>query len=209
MCSPTPTSSDGPSSGYRCGCTRTSWSRPRCLVPGDEVLLLPVTTRYEQEGGGTETTTERRIIYSPEIPRVVGEARSEWRLFADVASRVRPDLRNRFSWPDSLALRAEIADIVPDYAGIETLSKTGDQVQYGGRHLCAGGRFPLPGGRARFSVLEPPPAPPDDGRFQVATRRGKQFNSVIWKEVDPLTGAGPRRGLHGCRRRHRAWPHGG
>ena len=62
------------------------------LVDGDDVVLLPVATRYEQEGGGTETTTERRIVFSPEIPRRVGEARSEWRLFADVVSRVRPDL---------------------------------------------------------------------------------------------------------------------
>ena len=37
------------------------------------MLLLPAKTRYEQEGGGTETTTERRIIFSPEIPRQVGE----------------------------------------------------------------------------------------------------------------------------------------
>ena len=73
------------------------------LVEGDDVLLLPVATRYEQEGGGTETTTERRIIFSPEIPRQVGEARSEWRLFADVATRVRPDLAAAFGWADNQA----------------------------------------------------------------------------------------------------------
>ena len=78
------------------------------LVDGDDVLLLPVATRYEQEGGGTETTTERRIIFSPEIPRRVGEARSEWRLFADVARRARPDLADRFAWPTNRDLRAEI-----------------------------------------------------------------------------------------------------
>ena len=74
------------STGCRCGCTRTSCSRSQMLVPGDDVILLPVATRYEQEGGGTETTTERRIVFTPEIPRQVGEARSEWRLFADVAT---------------------------------------------------------------------------------------------------------------------------
>ena len=36
--------------------------------PADTVVLLPSRTRYEQRGGGTETSTERRIIYSPEIP---------------------------------------------------------------------------------------------------------------------------------------------
>ena len=50
------------------------------LVEGaGDVLLLPATTRYESPGGGTETSTERRIIFSPEIPgRRIGSARPEW-----------------------------------------------------------------------------------------------------------------------------------
>ncbi len=36
--------------------------------PGEVVVLLPAATRYEQRDGGTETTTERRIAFSPEIP---------------------------------------------------------------------------------------------------------------------------------------------
>ena len=35
--------------------------------PSHTVVLLPSRTRYEQRGGGTETSTERRVIYSPEI----------------------------------------------------------------------------------------------------------------------------------------------
>jgi len=160
------------------------------LLPGDDVILLPVTTRYEQEGGGTETTTERRIVYSPEIPRQVGEARSEWRLFAEVAARVRPDLVAHFSWADNRALRAEIARVVPAYAGIESLAATGDQVQWGGPHLCEGGVFPTPDGRARFSVLDRPSTELPEGTFLVSTRRGKQFNTIVQGDHDPLTGAG-------------------
>ena len=99
------------------------------VAPSDgcEVILLPTTTRYEQEGGGTETTTERRIVFSPHIPgHTVGEARSEWRIFADVAARVRPNLAHHFAWPTNHALREEIARVVPLYAGIETLAATGD-----------------------------------------------------------------------------------
>ncbi len=50
------------------------------LVEGDgDVLILPATTRYESPGGGTETSTERRIIFSPEIPgRRIGSAKPEW-----------------------------------------------------------------------------------------------------------------------------------
>ncbi|MEY2570765.1 MAG: hypothetical protein QOE63_1115 [Acidimicrobiaceae bacterium] len=160
------------------------------LVEGDDVLLLPVNTRYEQEGGGTETTTERRIIFSPEIPRRVGEARSEWRLFAAVAARVRPETAAAFAWADNQGLRAEIARVVPLYAGIEQLATTGDQVQWGGRHLCVGGAFPTADGRGRFSAVRAPVGPAlPAGSFVVATRRGKQFNSMVFDAVDPLTGA--------------------
>ncbi|HEX8803949.1 MAG TPA: molybdopterin dinucleotide binding domain-containing protein, partial [Acidimicrobiales bacterium] len=159
------------------------------LLDGDDVVLLPVATRYEQEGGGTETITERRVVFSPEIPRLVGEARSEWRLFADVANRVRPDLRAAFSWPSNRDLRSEIAAAVPSYAGIEDLADTGDAVQWGGRHLCAGGEFPTPSGRGRFTVLTPRGPDLAPGEFMVTTRRGKQFNSMVHGRIDPLTGA--------------------
>ena len=159
------------------------------FIDGDDVILLPAATRYEQEGGGTSTTTERQIAFSPEIVSAPGEARSEWRIFSDIATRMNPALAPYFSWTDNKALRTEIAQVVPMYAGIENLSKTHDAVQYGGRHLCAGGEFPLPDGRARFTALDvsPPSIPP--GHFFLSTRRGKQFNSMIFNEIDPLTGA--------------------
>jgi molybdopterin-dependent oxidoreductase alpha subunit len=157
---------------------------------GGEVILLPVATRYEQEGGGTETTTERRIIFSPEIPgHQVGEARSEWRIFADLAARVRPDLAGRFAWSSNQSLRAEIADVVPLYAGIEGLNATGDSVQWGGRHLAPAGAFPTPSGRGQFSAIEPPRVDLPDGAFFLSTRRGKQFNSMVFATTDPLNGA--------------------
>jgi molybdopterin-dependent oxidoreductase alpha subunit len=159
------------------------------LVPGDDVLLLPVHTRYEQEGGGTETTTERRIAFSPQIPREVGEARSEWRLFGEVVSRVDPSLAHAFSWSTNQTLRSEIARVVPAYTGIEDLAETGDQVQWGGRHLAVGGEFPTPSGRGRFTALEAHRPELPEGHFTVATRRGKQFNSMVFGETDPLTGA--------------------
>jgi anaerobic selenocysteine-containing dehydrogenase len=70
------------------------------------------------------------------------------------------------------------------------MADTGDAVQYGGRHLCAGGVFPTPTGRGRFSAVEPAgrDVPPD--HFHLSTRRGKQFNSMLHGRVDPLTGAG-------------------
>jgi len=158
------------------------------IDPADAVLLLPAKTRYEQDGGGTETTTERRILFSPEIPRDVGEARAEWQILRDVALRVRPDASSEFSCEDGDAIRREIADVVPFYRGIEALRVPGDQVQWGGPHLCADWRFPTDDGRAHFVAVPLPPVRPA-GTFAVATRRGKQFNTLIYADVDPLTGA--------------------
>ena len=135
------------------------------FIDGDDVILLPAATRYEQEGGGTSTTTERQIAFSPEIVSAPGEARSEWRIFSDIATRMNPALAPYFSWTDNKALRTEIAQVVPMYAGIENLSKTHDAVQYGGRHLCAGGEFPLPDGRARFTALDVSPPSIHPGHF--------------------------------------------
>ncbi len=158
--------------------------------PGEVVIVLPVMTRYEQPGGGTSTTTERRVAFSPEIPGPrVGEARPEWRIFADVARRVRPDRADALGLTDAQSIREEIARVVPAYAGIELLRETGDQFQIGGRHLAAGGEFPTPDGRAKFAVVPVPQRSVPEGRFSLSTRRGKQFNSMVWKDNDPLTGA--------------------
>jgi predicted molibdopterin-dependent oxidoreductase YjgC len=160
------------------------------VEPGETVVLLPAATRYEQEGGGTSTTTERRVAFSPEIdgPRV-GEARSEWRIFGDVARRARPERAEAFRCENADAIRSEIATVVPAYAGIERLATTGDAFQIGGERLCEGGAFPTADGRARFAAVAPAPHEVPDGRFVLSTRRGKQFNSMVWADVDPLTGA--------------------
>ncbi|MEO6463675.1 MAG: molybdopterin-dependent oxidoreductase, partial [Candidatus Eisenbacteria bacterium] len=159
--------------------------------PADTVVVLPARTRYEQTGGGTETSTERRILMSPEIPGPrPAEARDEWRALCEVAARVRPAVAAGLDYGDAQAIRDEIARAVPFYRGIETLRTTGDQVQYGGPLLCADGVFELPGGRARFSVVVPADGrPPGAGGLHLTTRRGKQFNSIVHADRDPLTGA--------------------
>lgn len=159
------------------------------VEPGDTVVLLPSQTRYEQRGGGTETSTERRILMSPEIRgRRVGESRAEWEILMEVAERVRPEARALIHFPSAQAIREEIARAVPAYAGIEKLAGTGDQVQYGGRVLCAEGRFATPGGRARFRAVPLVEEPVPEGCFRLSTRRGKQFNTMVHAARDPLTG---------------------
>ena len=158
--------------------------------PAYAVLLFPAQTRYEQRGGGTETSTERRVYFSPEIPgRRIGEARAEWEIFMQLAERVRPDAAKFIHFDDGAAIRKEIATAIPTYEGIQNLREKGDVFQYGGPRLCEGGLFPTPDGKARFSVVRPPDLDIPEGQFLLSTRRGKQFNSMIQGEVDPLLGA--------------------
>jgi molybdopterin-dependent oxidoreductase alpha subunit len=158
--------------------------------PGGDVLLLPAQTRYEMAGGVTETSTERRVIFSPEIPGPrIGEARPEWQIFTELAARTRPEVADRIRYRGTHQIRQDIAMSVPLYAGIEKLGEYGDSFQYGGPHLCADWEFPTEDGKAHFSVVSPPSVSRPDGAFVVATRRGKQFNSMVHERRDALTGA--------------------
>jgi anaerobic selenocysteine-containing dehydrogenase len=49
--------------------------------------------------------------------------------------------------------------------------------------------FPTADGLGHFGVVEVAPHAVPSGRFVLSTRRGKQFNSMVWNDVDPLTGA--------------------
>src|SRR5678815_852527 len=106
------------------------------IEPGEELLLLPAKTRYEQDDGGTETTTERRVLFSPEIPRQVGEAKAEWKILLDVAAAAFPDRNGQLGCETGQRIRDEIAKVIPAYAEIANLKRKGDQFQYAGPHLC-------------------------------------------------------------------------
>ncbi len=165
------------------------------VEPADTVVLLPAATRYEMPGGVTETTTERRVILSPEIPGPrVGEARPEWEVFLELARRVKPELADRLVFKDTAEIRAEIARCIPAYDGIQHLRRAGDSFQYGGPLLCAGWQFPTPDGRAHFKPITVGPRQVPAERFLVVTRRGKQFNSMVQADVDPINLA-PRDGI--------------
>jgi molybdopterin-dependent oxidoreductase alpha subunit len=160
------------------------------VQPADTVLLLPSRTRYEQRGGGTETSTERRIIYSPEIPGPrLPETKDEWEIPVLVAQRADPaHALLAFPWKDTQDIRNEIDRVCPTYKGIANLRHKGDNFQYGGPRLLADG-FLTFDGKGRFSAVELPDEKVPAGKFLLATRRGKQFNSMIQGKKDALTGA--------------------
>jgi molybdopterin-dependent oxidoreductase alpha subunit len=159
------------------------------LDPAEAVLLLPAKTRYEQDGGGTQTSTERRVMFSPELPRQVGEAKAEWRILRELAAAIDPRRAEAFGCTSGTSIRAEIARVVPLYDGIQRLRATGDAFQYGGPHYPAAGAFPTPDGKAHLCAVPLPMRDRAPGTFALSTRRGKQFNTLIYAAVDPLTGA--------------------
>jgi anaerobic selenocysteine-containing dehydrogenase len=161
------------------------------LDAAQAVLLLPGQTRYEQRGGGTTTSTERRIRFTPEIPgHRVGEALPEWQIPTVIGRRSMPNGALLFSFTDTQSIREEMAHVMPIYQGVENLKAEGDHLQWGGPHLFKNGHFSgMPGGRARFSVVEPPDRRASEGRFYLTTRRGRQFNSMTFGAKDRSMGS--------------------
>jgi molybdopterin-dependent oxidoreductase alpha subunit len=157
----------------------------------EEVWVLPAMTRYEQPGGGTSTSTERMVYFSPEIqgPRIE-EARPEWEIYGELAARVKPEGSGKVRFRDAAAIREEIARAAPNYDGIQHLKRQGDVFQWGGAWLCEGGLCPTPDGRGRLLPIELPERRKPEGHFYATTRRGKQFNSMVYGETDPFNGAG-------------------
>ena len=164
------------------------------LLEGRAVLILPAQTRYETPGGGTATSTERRIRFSPEIPGPrVPEARPEWEIPMLVACAARPELAAALAVRGARDIRAEMARAMPIYAGVERLEREGQWVQWGGERLFTDGFTRMPDGRARFSTLAIPDTSIPEGRFLLTTRRGKQFNSITYGSRDFFMGSRDRR----------------
>ena len=162
------------------------------LVDAEElVLVLPAQTRYES--GGTSTSTERRMRYSPAIDDPDGvniaEARAEWQIPALIGRALEP--------ANNGAVRLAVARRRARRDGRarcrSTPASKGSPPKGSG---CSGaarawGRTGSPtcptAARGSRRCAIPTPALPA-GKFMLATRRGKQFNSITYGQKDPITG---------------------
>ncbi|WP_413376519.1 FdhF/YdeP family oxidoreductase [Alkalihalobacillus sp. 1P02AB] len=163
------------------------------LVDAKEaVIVLPAKTRYEQDGGGTSTSTERMVYFSPKIEgnkQEIEEARSEWKIYIDLAKRVKPETAHLVDFKDGQAIREEMAKANPNYEGVQHLKKQGDVFQWGGAWLCEDGICPTPDGKGTLIPVDIPNLNKVSGDFYVTTRRGKQFNSMVYSEKDGFNDA--------------------
>ena len=158
------------------------------MMESDLLILLPAQTRYES--GGTSTSTERRVRYSPPVPgHDIGEAKPEWQIPCLIAAKLMPEHAEQFNYQSDADIRRELALAMPIYAGIEKLNKEGDWLQWGGAQLFKDGFKKMPEGRAQFVRVPIPKNEVPEGKFCFTTRRGKQFNSMTYGKKDPLTGS--------------------
>ena len=128
------------------------------------VVLLPGQTRYEQHSGGTSTSTERRIRFTPEIPgHRIGETLPEWEIPVMIGRKSMSNGDKLFPFNDTQAIRAEMSRVMPIYQGIVKLTREGDQLQWGGPQLYKDGFTTMPENRALFTILDPPDRRPADG----------------------------------------------
>lgn len=161
------------------------------LEPGEEVILLPAKTQYEQEGGGIQTSSERSVIFSPELRRSnIGEARAAWEILRDLAVEVDPERAALFGCESGQKIRGEMARVVPRYAGIEHAQESQDHlpIPIGGAQLCEGGRCPTADGKARLRTVRLP-EPTHCNTFVLSTRRGKPVTPPFDGARDPWIGA--------------------
>ena len=181
-----------PSTGCPCRVHQDVVVTSQMLAEGDDVILLPVATRYEQEGGGTVDHHRAPHHLQPGDPspggrgpqrvatvrrrRRAGAARARRRL--RVADQPGPARGDRAGGARRTPASRRCAPPATRCSGaVGTCAPTGD--------------FPLPDGRGRFTAAGARRSRScPTGTFTVATRRGKQFNSMVHAEVDPLTGAG-------------------
>ena len=125
------------------------------LDAGHAVVLLPGQTRYEQRSGGTSTSTERRIRFTPEIPgHTIGESKPDWEIPARLGRNSMPNGDRLFPFDNSQAIREEMSRVMPLYQGVEKLCKEGDHFQWGGPQIYREGFTAMPANRALFTPLD-------------------------------------------------------
>src|SRR4026209_603042 len=132
--------------------------KPSMLLDSAEaVVVLPAQTRYEQRTGGTCTSTERRIRFTPELAgHNIGETRPDWEILSLIGRKSMPNGDLLFPFNNTQAIRDEMSRVMPIYQGIEKITKEGDQLQWGGPQLYRDGFSVMLGNRALFTALEPP-----------------------------------------------------
>ena len=176
----------------RCGCTRTSCSRTRCWStrarPSCCSRPRPATNkqaavRPPPPNGGSRSAPSS-------TGRASARPAASTQIFLDVARRVDPDRAAAIGCETARGdPRGDRARRARRTRGSRRCARPATRSR-SAAHGCARAACSRPWTRAaRFSVVVPNVVEVPPGKYLLSTRRGKQFNSMVWKDVDPLTGA--------------------
>ena len=118
-------------------------------------VVFPVASFAEKEG--TFTNTERRVQLLRKAVDPPGEARADWEIVCELATAMGYEMH----YDSPAAIMAEIASLVPSYAGMlhERLGAGGLQwpcpdTSHPGTRFLYAESFPTPSGKASFSVVD-------------------------------------------------------
>ena len=136
-------------------------------------VVLPAASFAEKDG--TFTSTERRVQRVRKVLDPPGEARADWKILAEVASRLGYPL----NYGSSANIMDEIAELTPIYSGIhhDRLDKSGLQWpcwnrRHRGTPILHKGQFTR--GRGKFHVVDDkPPAELPSGAYPILLTTGR------------------------------------
>jgi molybdopterin-dependent oxidoreductase alpha subunit len=155
-----------------------------------ETMILPVLPRDEESQATTQESMFSYVRLSEGGPaRHVGP-RSDVSLLAALGQQLLPS-DSAIDWKrleSHAAIRALIAELVPEYERLASLDGQGKEFHVPGRAI-RNYQFPTATGRAQFSAIQVPPLARDTQRLRLMTVRSEgQFNSVVYDSYDLYRG---------------------
>jgi molybdopterin-dependent oxidoreductase alpha subunit len=157
---------------------------------GRTTLVLPVLARDEERQCTTQESMFNLVrVSAGGAAAASSEMRSEVEIIAALAGRALPAGPVDFTaLTDHAAIRDAIARVVPGYAAVAGIERTGRAFHVAGRTLHEP-TFGTPDGRARFRAVAQPDVAPAAGEFRVMTLRSEgQFNTVVYEDEDVYRG---------------------
>jgi len=157
---------------------------------GRTTLVLPVLARDEERQCTTQESMFNLVrVSAGGAAAASSEMRSEVEIIAALAGRALPAGPVDFTaLTDHAAIRDAIARVVPGYAAVAGIERTGRAFHVAGRTLHEP-TFGTPDGRARFRAVAQPEFAPAAGEFRVMTLRSEgQFNTVVYEDEDVYRG---------------------
>jgi len=161
-----------------------------CVTPareGGTAYILPTCVRDEELQGTTQESMFSFVRLSDGgMLRPSAELKSEVEIITGIGARLLPEdgpvdfrrLRNHDE------IRNVMAKVVPGYSQVSDIGRTRREFHVEGR-VRHSPDFPLPGNRARFSVVATPRDELVPGELRLMTIRSEgQFNTVVYEEHD-------------------------